>query len=190
MSAAEFEFGHPAGSGEWVPMAGWGVRVVARILDQLLEMIGSIPYALGLLLVLTNRPTGTVTPGAPGTQGATVATVTDPGAVILGSVLMLVGLGMTLALFIWNRVLRQGRTGQSVGKAALNLYLVSATTGQPVGAGTSFAREIVHLVDGILYLGYLWPLWDPRRQTFADKILNTVVAHPQKRPSVPEFATV
>ena len=27
----------------------------------------------------------------------------------------------------------------------------------------------------VCYLGWLWPLWDRRNQTFADKIMNTVV---------------
>jgi hypothetical protein len=27
----------------------------------------------------------------------------------------------------------------------------------------------------LLYLGYLWPLWDAKRQTFADEICSTVV---------------
>ena len=25
------------------------------------------------------------------------------------------------------------------------------------------------------YLGYLWPIWDSRKQTFADKIMSTFV---------------
>ncbi|WUN50496.1 RDD family protein [Streptomyces sp. NBC_00306] len=25
------------------------------------------------------------------------------------------------------------------------------------------------------YLGWLWPLWDAKKQTFADKVCNTVV---------------
>jgi len=34
----------------------------------------------------------------------------------------------------------------------------------------------VHIVDGLsLFIGYLWPLWDKKRQTFADKIMSTVV---------------
>ena len=55
--------------------------------------------------------------------------------------------------------------------------LVSQTTGQPVGRGTVFLREIAHVADAPLYLGYLWPLWDTQRQTFADKIMTTVVVH-------------
>lgn len=36
-------------------------------------------------------------------------------------------------------------------------------------------RQIAHIVDGIIrYVGYLFPLWDPRRQTLADKIMSTV----------------
>jgi uncharacterized RDD family membrane protein YckC len=48
--------------------------------------------------------------------------------------------------------------------------------GQPIGAGMSIVRPIVHYVDLIpCYLGLLWPLWDDKKQTFADKIMNTVV---------------
>jgi len=48
--------------------------------------------------------------------------------------------------------------------------------GQVVGAGTSVGRGFLHIIDGLpLYLGYLWPLWDAKKQTFADKIVQTVV---------------
>ena len=52
----------------------------------------------------------------------------------------------------------------------------SARTGQPIGALMTFARQLVHLLDALAcYIGYLWPLWDAKRQTFADKIMSTVV---------------
>ena len=45
-----------------------------------------------------------------------------------------------------------------------------------IGAGLAFARIFVHAVDQLpCYVGYLWPLWDPKKQTFTDKILTTVV---------------
>ena len=38
-------------------------------------------------------------------------------------------------------------------------------------------RQIAHYVDQfVCYLGYLWPLWDDKRQTLADKIMGTVCA--------------
>jgi hypothetical protein len=48
--------------------------------------------------------------------------------------------------------------------------------GQPLGVGMCFVRELAHIIDSIpCYIGYLWPIWDPRRQTFADKLCSTVV---------------
>jgi uncharacterized RDD family membrane protein YckC len=84
----------------------------------------------------------------------------------------LAGLGWT----IWNRWIRAGQTGQSVGKSALNTRLIDERTGQPIGGWMAFVRDIVHFVDGIIcYVGFLFPLWDSKRQTIADKILHTVV---------------
>ncbi len=40
----------------------------------------------------------------------------------------------------------------------------------------SFVRAILHILDALpCLIGYLWPLWDSKRQTFADKIMGTVV---------------
>ena len=80
-----------------------------------------------------------------------------------------------LGLTIWNRWIRAGRTGQSWGKKVVGIRLVREADGQPIGAGLAFVRDLAHVVDGFFYLGYLWPLWDPKRQTFADKICSTVV---------------
>ena len=39
-----------------------------------------------------------------------------------------------------------------------------------------FVRQLAHIVDSLVcYLGWLWPLWDSKNQTFADKIMSTVV---------------
>ena len=39
----------------------------------------------------------------------------------------------------------------------------------------SLVRQLAHAIDGIIcYVGFLFPLWDAKRQTLADKILNTV----------------
>jgi hypothetical protein len=39
----------------------------------------------------------------------------------------------------------------------------------------SLVRQIAHYVDQIVCcVGYLWPLWDKKRQTLADKIVGTV----------------
>jgi uncharacterized RDD family membrane protein YckC len=82
---------------------------------------------------------------------------------------------------------RQGRTGWSVGKRTLGIRLLEESTGRPLGTWRTFARNLAHVLDALpCYLGYLWPLWDTRRQTFADKLVGTVVV-PQ--PEAPGAAT-
>jgi uncharacterized RDD family membrane protein YckC len=76
---------------------------------------------------------------------------------------------------IYNRWILGGQ-GQSLGKKALGLMLVSEETGQPIGTLNAFLRDICHAVDGVICgVGYLFPLWDVKRQTIADKIMKTVV---------------
>lgn len=54
--------------------------------------------------------------------------------------------------------------------------LTFASCQKPVGVGRCIGRETAHLLDAaLLCLGYLWPLWDERAQTFADKIVRSVV---------------
>jgi uncharacterized RDD family membrane protein YckC len=76
----------------------------------------------------------------------------------------------------YNRWYLGGTTGQSFGKRALSLRLISEQTGQPIGPLMAFVRDICHILDTLAcYVGWLFPLWDAKRQTFADKILNTIV---------------
>jgi uncharacterized RDD family membrane protein YckC len=90
--------------------------------------------------------------------------------------LWVVGWLLSLGWTIYNRWYLGGTTGQSLGKKALNIRLVSEETGQPIGMLMAFARDICHFVDSIIcYIGFLFPLWDAKRQTLADKIVKTVV---------------
>lgn len=70
----------------------------------------------------------------------------------------------------------QGETGQSTGKKIAGTRLVREADGQVIGGGLGVGRFFLHILDAIpCYVGFLWPLWDPKRQTFADKIVKTAV---------------
>ena len=132
--------------------AHWVKRVGAYLIDSLLTTVASIPTFIGGA-ILGNDDTSAI-----------------------GVVLTVVGYALAIAVFVWNTCIRQGRTGYSIGKGVLGIKLIKFDTGQPIGAGMSFLRQIAHIVDALpCYIGYLWPLWDSKRQTFADKILSTVV---------------
>lgn len=82
----------------------------------------------------------------------------------------------SLAWTIYNRWITMGTTGQSLGKRQLGIKLVKEDTGQPIGPAMAFVRDICHVVDSaICLIGYLFPLWDAKAQTLADKIMTTVV---------------
>lgn len=69
-----------------------------------------------------------------------------------------------------------GASGASPGKRLMGIKVVNERTGQPMGGGLGIARVFIHIIDSLpCYLGYLWPLWDAKRQTFTDKVLGTVV---------------
>lgn len=144
------------------PLAHWGKRVGAFLVDQFLM---AVPILLGILLW-----TGSVEYIGTDGDGRPVA-----GPTAAGDVSLLVCYAIGLGLHIWNRYVRQGRTGRSLGKQLLRIALVSEAGRRPVGVLTSFTRDIAHAVDQVAFVGYLWPLWDAKRQTFADKILGTVV---------------
>jgi uncharacterized RDD family membrane protein YckC len=110
--------------------------------------------------------------GVPAGIGNILTSNGGSGSTAVGLLLLLIGLG----LGIYNRWIQQGQTGQSWGKKAVGLKLIAADTGQVVGVGKAFLRDLCHILDGLpCYLGYLWPLWDEKKQTFADKIMNTYV---------------
>jgi uncharacterized RDD family membrane protein YckC len=71
-----------------------------------------------------------------------------------------------------------GRTGQSPGDAALGIKVVdfSGGTGLPIGYPRAFLRWLVSAVSFVvLFLGYLWMLWDDEKQTWHDKAAGSVV---------------
>lgn len=82
---------------------------------------------------------------------------------------------IAVAFSVYNRWILGGQ-GQTLGKKVLGIMLLSEETAQPIGTLNAFVRDVCHFVDSIIcYVGYLFPLWDPKRQTIADKIMKTVV---------------
>jgi uncharacterized RDD family membrane protein YckC len=132
--------------------------------------------------------------GAPGTPGAPGGQLADWGSRVVGGLIdyfipgiivsffyrVSAGLGILLGLaslawIIYNKVI-EGQTGQSIGKRVAGTRLVRERDLGLVGPGLAIGRWLLHILDGIpCYLGYLWPLWDGKKQTFADKIVQTIV---------------
>jgi uncharacterized RDD family membrane protein YckC len=98
------------------------------------------------------------------------------GIISRNAIIYLLMILASIGWWIYNRCFQAGQTGQSLGKKTLHLRLLSEKTGEPIGAGMAFVRDICHILDSLAcYIGWLFPIWDAKRQTFADKIISTVV---------------
>jgi uncharacterized RDD family membrane protein YckC len=154
-------------------VASFGQRALAYLIDFALTLIGLVPVVIGII-VLTVGATDTLSTDQFGNVTSTGEI--DPAVATIGILLIVAGGLVSIGITIWNRIFKMGRTGQSVGKKVIGLYLLDDKSGQPIGAGMSFLRELVQsLVNQIIYLGWLWMLWDADKQTLGDKAVHSSV---------------
>ncbi|MGA4958105.1 RDD family protein [Streptomyces lavendulocolor] len=143
--------GMPGMGGGMPPYAHWGRRVGAHLLDMLI-ILGPLYAIVGI-------------------SGAT----SSSGEPQLGAIIVLPLMVYTLTMAVLQLV-KEGKTGQTIGKKALGICLLREADGRPLGVGMAFVRKLAHFLDSVAcYLGWLWPLWDEKKQTFADKVCSTAV---------------
>ena len=69
-----------------------------------------------------------------------------------------------------------GHGGQTPGLKIMHLRVVREQDGGPLSMGTAFVRLVGYWISGaVFYLGFIWILFDARRQGWLDKIAGTVV---------------
>lgn len=144
----------------------WGTRLLAFLIDWTpIWILIAAPYVVE-----------GIESGAGCAMGSFVDDTHCSGQVsALTATTALMALVLIAVCFFWNLCYRQGKTGQSIGKTVLKFKVISEQTWQPIGFWRSFLRQLAHYVDQLIcYLGYLWPLWDDKRQTLADKIMSTI----------------
>lgn len=149
------------------PYAGFWERVAATLLDG---FIVGVPFTILFLVYLAATPKETVR-----CAGSDLAFCTQPtsGSLALGLILAVALSALVLAFYY---VIPEGRRGQTLGKRIVGIRTVRKYTGQPLGVGLAIGRYFARFLSSLVcYLGYLWMLWDGEKQTWHDKICNTVV---------------
>jgi uncharacterized RDD family membrane protein YckC len=69
-----------------------------------------------------------------------------------------------------------GPTGATLGKRAMGIRVYDFRQGGAIGYGRGFLRQIGKYISGVvIFIGYLWMLFDREKQTWHDKIAGTVV---------------
>lgn len=134
-----------------VVLAGFASRLLATLID----VIWMLPLSAALLML------GAALHGG----GTATAYPTPPAKAMLN---LLLGL---LVLNCW-----AGPSQATPGKRVLGLRIVDARTGGHAPHAHLVLRYVGYLLSALpLGLGYFWMLWDPRRQTWHDKLGQTLV---------------
>jgi uncharacterized RDD family membrane protein YckC len=105
----------------------------------------------GLILIIPNLILRLVLPGALGLVSASV-------------------LGAVYTVYFWTN------GGSTPGKKAMGLQVVLADGGGVLDVATALVRYVGYFISALpFFLGFLWAIWDPRHETWHDKIAKTKV---------------
>ena len=162
--------------------AEWGSRVGAYLIDALI--VGVVPmilYFLAAAVGTDDLDCSFDSDSYSSSYSYSSSSVCTGGGINgLGIVLWLVAAAVGIGLFLWVAH-QEGTTGQTPGKRTLGIRVIREADGQVLGFGMAVVRKLCHILDSAAcYLGFLWPLWDDKKQTFADKIISTVVVQAPK----------
>lgn len=155
--------GMPVGPGAY---ASWGSRFGAFLIDFLVA--GLVPLIAVFVAIALEQSLQ----GCLGDSACQASREKVRVPIIIG-LLVIALLWAVIAQIVI--LVKEGK-GASPGKKAMKIRLIREENGQPLGFGRALLRRICHALDSApCSIGYLWPAWDAKGQTFADKVMRTVV---------------
>ncbi|MPZ90379.1 MAG: hypothetical protein GEU68_01910 [Actinobacteria bacterium] len=154
-------------AGTPVVFAAWWQRLCAALIDAFVTWGPTI-------LVLTIIDAAMV-PGSLDPFANEIDSTTRAAAMIVA---------FTLCYFVffsaYFALTNGGESGATLGKRLMRIRVVDQYDGNRIGPGRAFLRWVLMGVfwmaaylPGLINL--LWPLWDPQRQAWHDKLANSVV---------------
>jgi uncharacterized RDD family membrane protein YckC len=157
--------------------AGVGARFGALLIDSIVTGLFVVPAFVILNAGPTKISSCTIDSSGDVTFGdgrRALCEVPTGGTVAAAILLGLVGFA---AMLLYYARLEGGPKGQTIGKKATGVRVVDATTGGPIGPGRAIGRYLfkAFISGNLCFLGYLWALWDGRKQSWHDKVVSSVV---------------
>jgi uncharacterized RDD family membrane protein YckC len=154
-----------------VPYAGWGTRLGGYLID----LVIFIPVLAVLYLAFRHTHVLEVH-----------LMVKRNGSNTRRNLSLLAPIITAVAFVAYATILYGGARGQTVGMMAVGVRVVRDGTHDALGYGRAFWRALleqflrilgaVTIILGVFWLlDMLFPLWDSKKQTLHDKVVNTVV---------------
>lgn len=160
-----------------VPLASWGKRLIAWILDSLLVYVVAnlvTPLVLSDYDAKVEAFSDEVAQAiVNGDQAALGDSLVDILGISLQAALIAFLVGSAYTIAFWTT------TAQTPGKMAAGISVRHTDRPGPLTLGTALKRRVVELlavfVPFLSLLDGLWPLWDGNRQALHDKVASTQV---------------
>ena len=157
-----------AGTSADIQLAGFWRRFAGLVLDQILYgALAAVFVAAGLGLIAARN--------CYPSNGSfeCYEELVEPWSALAG--IAIIALGALFVLYLYLRAL--GRTGQPWGARLVGIKVIRADDGSSIGFGRALGRTLfANIISAnVLYLGYLWMLWDDRKQTWQDKVVRSIV---------------
>ena len=150
------------------PYAGFWLRVVAHLIDDLLLGIGiGILVLLGLAMVGIDSIRSTI-------EGMNGEDFQMPAPLI--SAIIFVSLASIVLVWLYNAAMESSKHQGTLGKMALGL-IVTDSQGRPIGFGHATGRYFAKIITGLIPLGigYAMAGFTEKKQALHDMIAGCLV---------------
>jgi uncharacterized RDD family membrane protein YckC len=150
------------------PLADAGPRILAFLIDR--GIVGAI-LALAYVMLWVLSVGGAATGSDEGAQAGG----------LIGVLLFLMLLAVAFGFLFFNEIYICGKNnGQTIGKKTMKIRIIKERGGD-FGYMDAFLRNVIgYWISGLVCsLGFFWGLFDAKRQTWHDKIFNTLVVSDQ-----------
>ena len=150
-------------------LAGFWIRFFARMADAFLAFLYSLPFIVaGIALIVVSLRDCTVENEEITCSGSQI----DALPLTLGIIALVIGSLLHAVLYIrWI-----GKKGGGPLALRIGVKVVDIRTGNVIGVPRAIGRFFGQFISiWVSYLGYLWMLWDKDKQTWHDKMVNSVV---------------
>jgi uncharacterized RDD family membrane protein YckC len=160
-----------------VPLAAWGQRAVARIIDWVIESLISAPFVLWALWPSFQRFVDAIPQNGSEVPQAVAQRFVDD---VLAATFTLTVISVVVT-FVY-QVPQNVFFGRTIGKRILGIRIrLLAADRNPGWLSASvrwgtYTAGVIALSSLFAVIDYLWPLWDkPWRQALHDKTARTIV---------------
>ncbi len=154
--------------------AGFGIRLGSFLLDGLLYGLLSLVFIIPAFIIGFAAFDGCEFRSVGENTNELFCPADTPNGGVLAAAIAIGALGYLFVAFIYLRALGRGQTW---GCKIVGIKVIGETSGEPIGFGRALGRQLFasFISAQVLYLGYLWMLWDDKKQTWQDKVVGSIV---------------